>query len=162
MIGRIPITDIYPVVDGGQWPAKAVAGETFEIAATVFREGHDAVAAGVVLTAPDGRRGHLKHMREQGKGTDRWAVSVCLPDEGDWQFRIEAWGDPIGTWLHDAEIKIPRGMDVELMCEEGARLFERAARAVRATDCPAPTRVTARRATATARSRQVSRRTASS
>ncbi|GAA3315231.1 hypothetical protein GCM10020219_031170 [Nonomuraea dietziae] len=138
MIGRIPITDIYPVVDCGQWPAKAVAGESFEIAATVFREGHDAVAAGVVLTAPDGRRGHLKHMREQGKGTDRWAVSVCLPDEGDWQFRIEAWGDPIGTWLHDAEIKIPRGMDVELMCEEGARLFERAARAVRATDCPAP------------------------
>ncbi|NUP77616.1 MAG: DUF3416 domain-containing protein, partial [Nonomuraea sp.] len=26
MIGRIPITDISPVVDCGQWPAKAVAG----------------------------------------------------------------------------------------------------------------------------------------
>ena len=50
MIGRIPITDIHPVVDCGQWAAKAVAGETFEISATVFREGHDSVAAGVVLT----------------------------------------------------------------------------------------------------------------
>ncbi|MEU7896105.1 alpha-1,4-glucan--maltose-1-phosphate maltosyltransferase [Nonomuraea sp. NPDC049152] len=138
MIGRIPITDIFPVVDCGQWPAKAVAGETFEIAASVFREGHDAVAAGVVITSPDGKRGHLKHMREIAKGTDRWTVRVSLPDEGDWLFRVEAWSDPIGTWLHDAEIKIPRGMDVDLMCEEGARLFERAARAVRPSDCPAP------------------------
>ncbi|MFI6597914.1 alpha-1,4-glucan--maltose-1-phosphate maltosyltransferase [Nonomuraea sp. NPDC050536] len=138
MIGRIPITDIHPVVDCGQWAAKAVAGETFEIAATVFREGHDAVAAGVVLTTPDGQRERLKPMREQAKGTDRWDVPVCLPSEGEWQFRVEAWSDPIATWLHDAEIKIPRGMDVDLMCEEGARLFERAAKAVRLADCPAP------------------------
>ncbi|WP_214323432.1 alpha-1,4-glucan--maltose-1-phosphate maltosyltransferase [Nonomuraea sediminis] len=138
MIGRIPITDIHPVVDCGQWAAKAVAGETFEIAATVFREGHDAVAAGVVLTTPDGQRERLKPMRELDQGTDRWGVPVSLPSEGDWQFRVEAWSDPIATWLHDAEIKIPRGMDVDLMCEEGARLFERAAKAVRQADCPAP------------------------
>ncbi|HUR03835.1 MAG TPA: maltotransferase domain-containing protein, partial [Nonomuraea sp.] len=138
MIGRIPITDISPVVDCGQWPAKAVAGETFQVSATVFREGHDAVAAGVVLTAPDGQRGRLRPMRELAPGTDRWGISVCLPTEGDWLFRVEAWSDPIATWLHDAEIKIPRGMDTDLMCEEGARLFERAARAVRQAECPAP------------------------
>ncbi|MFI7609739.1 alpha-1,4-glucan--maltose-1-phosphate maltosyltransferase [Nonomuraea terrae] len=136
MIGRIPITDISPVVDCGQWPAKAVAGETFEVSATVFREGHDAVAAGVVLTSPDGQRGRLKRMRELAPGTDRWGVEVCLPSEGDWLYRVEAWSDPITTWLHDAEIKIPRGMDVDLMCEEGARLFERAAKAVRPAECP--------------------------
>jgi starch synthase (maltosyl-transferring) len=141
MIGRIPISDISPVVDCGQWPAKAVAGETFQVSATVFREGHDAVAAGVVLTAPDGQRGRLRPMRELAPGTDRWGVDVSLPAEGDWLFRVEAWSDPIHTWLHDAEIKIPRGMDVDLMCEEGARLFERAAKAVRTPDCPngAPT-----------------------
>ncbi|WP_327089779.1 alpha-1,4-glucan--maltose-1-phosphate maltosyltransferase [Nonomuraea sp. NBC_01738] len=138
MIGRIPITDIQPVVGCGQWPAKSVAGETFEISATVFREGHDAVAAGVVLTAPDGRRERLRPMREAGHGTDRWTARVSLPAEGDWQFRVEAWSDPIGTWLHDAGIKIPRGMDADLMCEEGARLFDRAARAVRQADCPRP------------------------
>ncbi|HLU72797.1 MAG TPA: alpha-1,4-glucan--maltose-1-phosphate maltosyltransferase [Nonomuraea sp.] len=138
MIGRIPITDISPVVDCGQWPAKAVAGETFEISATVFREGHDAVAAGVVLTAPDGERGRLRPMREIAPGTDRWAVDVCLPSEGDWLFRVEAWSDPVASWLHDAGIKIPRGIDTDLMCEEGARLFERAAKAVRPADCPAP------------------------
>jgi starch synthase (maltosyl-transferring) len=153
MIGRIPITDIHPVVDCGQWAAKAVAGETFEISATVFREGHDAVAAGVVLTAPSGERNPLKRMREQVKGTDVYSVEVSLPAEGDWTFRIEAWSDPIATWLHDAEIKIPRGMDVDLMCEEGARLFERAARAVRPADCPPPARGPARPGTAKNRAR---------
>ncbi|MFI6479783.1 alpha-1,4-glucan--maltose-1-phosphate maltosyltransferase [Nonomuraea sp. NPDC050663] len=137
MIGRIPISDIQPVVECGTWPAKAVAGETFEISATVYREGHDAVAAGVVLVAPDGDKRRLKPMKELAPGTDRWAATVCLPDEGDWQFRVEAWSDPIGTWLHDAGIKIPRGLDVDLMCEEGARLFERAAKAVRPAECPA-------------------------
>ncbi len=136
MIGRIPILDIHPVVDCGRWPAKAAAGETFEISATVFREGHDAVAAGVVLIDPDGNPGRLLPMREPAPGTDRWAVEVQLPDEGMWQFRVEAWGDPIATWLHDAGIKIPRNMDAELMCEEGARLFDRAARGVRPAECP--------------------------
>ncbi|MET8333968.1 alpha-1,4-glucan--maltose-1-phosphate maltosyltransferase [Streptosporangium canum] len=147
MIGRIPIQDIHPTVDCGRYPAKAAAGETFEIAATVFREGHDAVAAGAVLTGPDGVRGPLLRMRELAPGTDRWGVEVTLPTEGDWHFRVEAWSDPMATWLHDAGIKIPRDMDAELMCEEGARLFERAARAVRPADCgglsrrPAPVKV---------------------
>ncbi|MFC4588285.1 alpha-1,4-glucan--maltose-1-phosphate maltosyltransferase [Sphaerisporangium corydalis] len=135
MIGRIPIQDISPVVECGRWPAKAVAGETFEIGATVFREGHDAVAAGVVLTDPAGKRRRLALMSETTPGTDRWSLEVTLPAEGTWHFRVEAWSDPVGTWLHDAGIKIPRGIDTDLMCEEGARVFERAARAVRPAGC---------------------------
>ncbi|MFC5258408.1 maltotransferase domain-containing protein, partial [Streptomyces cinereospinus] len=48
-IGRIPVRDVHPAVDRGRRPAKAVPGETFQVTATVFREGHDAVAANVVL-----------------------------------------------------------------------------------------------------------------
>ena len=62
MIGRIPITDVEPVVSCGRYPAKAVVGEEFTIAATVFREGHDAVAANVVLTDPTGRDGPFSPM----------------------------------------------------------------------------------------------------
>ncbi len=49
VIGRIVICDVEPVVECGQRPAKAVAGETFEVSATVFREGHEGLGAGVVL-----------------------------------------------------------------------------------------------------------------
>ncbi len=40
---------------------------------------------------------------------------------------MEAWGDPVTTWRHHAQIKIPAGMDTEVVLEEGARLHERAA-----------------------------------
>ena len=117
-----------PVLDCGRWPAKAVVGETFEVSATVFREGHEVPGAGVVLRGPDGQRHPLARMREILPGLDRYAAEVTPDGEGRWRFHVEAWGDPIGHWRHDAGIKIPRGQDVELMLAEGAILFDRAAR----------------------------------
>ncbi|EDY54029.2 MULTISPECIES: alpha-1,4-glucan--maltose-1-phosphate maltosyltransferase [Streptomyces] len=130
VVGRIPVLDVRPVVQRGRRPAKAVTGETFEISATVFREGHDAVAANVVLKDPDGRAGPWTPMRELAPGTDRWGATVSADTPGLWTFAVEAWGDPITTWRHHAQIKIPAGMDTELVLEEGARLYERAAAGV--------------------------------
>ncbi|MFI6657308.1 maltotransferase domain-containing protein, partial [Streptomyces sp. NPDC050523] len=126
-LGRIPVLDVGPVVQHGRRPAKAVTGETFEISATVFREGHDAVAANVVLRDPDGRPGPWTPMRELAPGTDRWGATVTAGEPGRWTYTVEAWGDPVTTWRHHAQIKIPAGMDTELVLEEGARLYERAA-----------------------------------
>ncbi|MCT9081983.1 maltotransferase domain-containing protein, partial [Streptomyces fulvoviolaceus] len=126
-IGRIPVLDVRPVVQHGRRSAKAVTGETFEISATVFREGHDAVAANVVLKDPDGRPGPWTPMRELAPGTDRWGAEVTAGEPGRWTYTVEAWGDPVATWRHHAQIKIPAGMDTELVLEEGARLYERAA-----------------------------------
>ena len=52
MIGRIPIVNVQPVVAGGEYPAKAVVGESFPVSATVFREGHGMPGTGVVLPKP--------------------------------------------------------------------------------------------------------------
>jgi len=131
VIGRIVICDVEPVVDCGQRPAKAVAGETFDVSATVFREGHEALGAGVVLRGPDGQRLPLARMREIIPGTDRYVTEVTPSGEGRWRFQVEAWGDPIGHWRHDAGIKVPRGQDVELMLAAGAALFGRAASSAR-------------------------------
>ena len=54
MIGRIPILDISPVVENGEFPAKAVTGERLWASATIFREGHDYLRANVVLKDPSG------------------------------------------------------------------------------------------------------------
>ena len=131
MIGRIPILDVEPVLDCGRRPAKAVTGETFPVSATVIREGHEMLAAGVVLRGPDGQRSPLAYMRELTPGTDRYGADVTVTAEGLWYFQVEAWGDPIAHWRHDAAIKVPLGLEAELMLTEGALLFERAARAVR-------------------------------
>jgi starch synthase (maltosyl-transferring) len=131
VIGRIPILDVQPVLECGRRPAKAVAGETFEVSATIFREGHEMLGAGVVLRTPTGERQPLVGMAEAMPGTDRYAAQVTVGCEGRWQFQVEAWGDSIAHWRHDAGIKVPRGLDVGLMMAEGAILFERAARSIR-------------------------------
>ncbi|MFF5936774.1 alpha-1,4-glucan--maltose-1-phosphate maltosyltransferase [Streptomyces sp. NPDC012508] len=129
-MGRIPVLDVRPLVDCGRRPAKAVAGETFEVSATVFREGHDAVAANVVLRGPSGRPGPWIPMRELAPGTDRWGAEVTPDAEGRWTYTVEAWSDPLATWRHAAKIKIPAGIDSELVLAEGAELHERAAKGV--------------------------------
>jgi starch synthase (maltosyl-transferring) len=127
VIGRIPVRDVRPAVEHGRRPAKAVAGETFEVSATVFREGPDAVAANVVLTGPDGTAGPWTPMREQAPGLDRWVADVTPGAEGLWSYHVEAWSDPLTTWRRVAEVKLPAGIDPGLVLEEGAELYERLA-----------------------------------
>jgi starch synthase (maltosyl-transferring) len=132
-MGRIPILDIEPSVDCGRYPAKAIEGETFQVSATVFREGHGAIGVGAVLHPPGGADDEqstgLARMYELAPGTDRYGGDVTVGSAtGLWRFHVEAWADPIASWHHDAMIKVPRGQDVELMLAEGALLFDRAAR----------------------------------
>ncbi|MFJ3496733.1 maltotransferase domain-containing protein, partial [Streptomyces sp. NPDC086091] len=126
-IGRIPVRDVRPRVECGRRPAKAVRGESFEITATVFREGHDAVGANVVLKGPDGRRGAWTPLRELAPGTDRWGAEVTLTETGRWTYTVEAWSDPVATWRAHAAVKIPADIDTGLVLEEGGLLLERAA-----------------------------------
>ncbi|MEV7614867.1 alpha-1,4-glucan--maltose-1-phosphate maltosyltransferase [Streptomyces sp. NPDC089799] len=127
MIGRIPVLDVRPAVDCGARAAKAVVDEVFEVSATVFREGHDAVAAHVVMRDPKGRLRAPVPLRELAPGTDRWGARISAELEGRWTYTVEAWSDPVATWRSAALIKVPAGIDGELMLLEGAELYERAA-----------------------------------
>ncbi|MFN8147399.1 MAG: alpha-1,4-glucan--maltose-1-phosphate maltosyltransferase [Candidatus Nanopelagicales bacterium] len=122
--GRYAVEDVSPVVALGTRPVKCVVGETFTVSATVFREGHDAVSATVVLRGPDGLVVSTP-MRPTG-ALDRWSADVTPTVEGDWTFTVEAWGDPVETWRHRAEIKIPADIDTELELREGAIVLEHA------------------------------------
>ena len=126
-IGRIPVTEVFPVLEDGDWPAKGTVGEPFPVRATVFREGHDAVAATAVLVAPDGTDHSWALMKDVAKGLDRYEAWLCPDAPGLWSFRVEGWSDPYATWVHDATIKVDAGVDVDLMLTEGSRLLTRAA-----------------------------------
>lgn len=124
-IGRIPVTDVMPIVDCGNLPTKSVVDEPFTVRATVFREGHDAVNASLVMTSPHGVE-RIVTMTCVNPGLDLWTGEAEADHEGVWHFRVEGWSDPYGTWDHDATIKVAAGVDVEVMFEEGARVLERA------------------------------------
>jgi starch synthase (maltosyl-transferring) len=119
--------DVKPLVDLGRQPAKATVGEPFPVSATIFREGHDQLGADVVLIGPDGVRRPPVRMAPDPHVPDRLAAWVTPDAEGAWTFEIQAWSDPLSTWEHDAGLKIPAGVDVELMFTEGRLLLERVA-----------------------------------
>src|SRR3712207_3194797 len=141
---RLGITDVAPVVSCGAFSARAVVGEHLPITATVFREGHDAVAASVVWTPPTEAGGGptrtppgaeddgqpLRRMARFGDQPDRWLTTVVPEREGRWTYQVEAWSDPLATWHHAVEVKMAAGQGAEELAndlEEGARLLDRVA-----------------------------------
>src|SRR3954469_14584951 len=134
MVGRIPILDVTPQLEGGKYAAKAAVGEPFDVTAIVIREGHDALSAEVVLTGPDGKQRRPVLMHREEDDVDRWRATVVADTEGPWTFHVQGWGDPVATWQHNAGIKVPAGIDVELMFTEGALVMKRAAENLEAED----------------------------
>jgi starch synthase (maltosyl-transferring) len=126
MVGRIAVVDVRPSVSCGEYPSRAVTGETVLVRATVFREGHDAVGCNVAVTRADGTAAPFLRMAPDNAEPDIWWAAFTTDTEGMWSFTVEGWGDPLGTWWHDAPLKVDAGVDVDVMLEEGARLYERA------------------------------------
>lgn len=124
-LGRIPIRHLTPQQPESLWPAKAFAGEVVPFGATVFREGHDLLGVHLIVTDPAGKW-TTHRMRPGAPGTDRWLAEVALPTEGMWSWRVRAFTDEWATWLHNAELKIPAGVDVALMVRMGRALLARA------------------------------------
>src|SRR3954453_16517426 len=113
---RLGITDVAPLVSCGSFSARAVVGEHVPVTATVFREGHDAVAANVVW-CPPGEDGAppLILMAKFGDQPDRSLATVVPDREGRWTFRIEAWSDPLATWHHAVEVKVAAGQGADAL-----------------------------------------------
>jgi starch synthase (maltosyl-transferring) len=135
--GRIGIDDVAPVVSGGRFPAKAVVGEVVPVRATVWREGHDAVAATLVVryhgTAyPQLAEGPVQDTSMQpvpieavvtsaprikpqvirmsmGPTPDVFHGQFSADSVGLWTFRIDGWGDPIATWRRAVVAKLDAG-----------------------------------------------------
>jgi starch synthase (maltosyl-transferring) len=135
-IGRIPIIGLTPVQPEDRWPAKAFAGEVVPFGATVFREGHDLIGVDLLLTDPEGEPTQ-RRMTEGDAGTDRWHALAKLEAIGSWRFQVQAYSDDWATWLHNADIKVPLGQDVELVFAEGAQLLARAGKSKAVADAVA-------------------------
>ena len=125
-IGRLPILNITPRVEGGRWPAKGIVGEVIPFSAVVFREGPDALGVELLLTSPTGKQ-TVHRMHAGAPGSDRWHASAQLTEQGHYRFQIRAFSDEFETWHHNTEVKLAVGVDEELMMLEGIRLLTRAA-----------------------------------
>ncbi len=129
VIGRLGIDDVRPRTADGALPTKAVVGEVVPISALVWREGHDAISATVVVTDPDGREYTVPMAAEQYRPD--YCHALFTPDApGLWSFRVEAWSDPVATWRNAVTKKSAAGQSAAEMANDlihGAELLRRAA-----------------------------------
>jgi starch synthase (maltosyl-transferring) len=116
---RIRIEDVWPELDGGRYPVKRVLGETFEVWADLFRDGHDKLRA-VVRYAPEGhpwRETPLVFF-----DNDRWVGRFPLDAVGRWRYTIEAWTDHFESWRDEVDKKREADQDIALELFEGRDL----------------------------------------
>ena len=122
MIGRIVIDDVRPRTPSGEYPAKAVVGETVEISADIYKDGHDVLAARVRWRPAGSKKWSDEPM--QHLGSDRWSATIEPSELGRHELVVEAWVDRYATWRHKAVVKLEAGQEIEVELEEGALLAE--------------------------------------
>ncbi|MCL2394674.1 MAG: alpha-1,4-glucan--maltose-1-phosphate maltosyltransferase [Acidimicrobiaceae bacterium] len=122
MTGRLVIEDIHPRTPGAEHPAKAVVGEALTVRAAIFKEGHDALAARVLLfPAGSGEAEQVAPLREEGN--DDWSGVLVPQRVGRYQFVVQAWTHRHATWAHKVEAKLEAGQEIDVELAEGELLL---------------------------------------
>ena len=120
----IVIENVEPELACGRYPVKREIGDWLVVAADIFREGHDLLAAALLFLPPGEHDWREVALRPEGN--DRWTGSFPLDRIGRWRYTIETWTDRWATWLAQTRKKRDAGQDVELELQEGRMLLAQA------------------------------------
>ena len=152
---RVIVERIEPEIDGGRFAIKRAIGETVDVTATIFADGHDVVVAVLRdrhvrgLGIGDWGLGakeaeaipsrasewHETAMTMVAPGTDRWTARFDVTAIGWHEYEIVAWVDRFLAWQRDIRVKSSAGQDVSVELLEGALIVRDAAS--RASDADA-------------------------
>jgi starch synthase (maltosyl-transferring) len=120
-IARVVVEDVRPHVDHGRFAVKRTVGESLEVVADVFADGHDRL--GVVLRHRAADAAEWKETAMEPLGNDVWRASFPLERPGFHQYTVEAWIDVFGSWREELGKKVEAGQDVAGELLEGAALL---------------------------------------
>jgi len=123
---RLVIEDISPRVSGGPFAAKRIVGESVEVGAAIYADGHEELAVELRWRATDGDQWSSTRMTELGN--DLWSGRFPLERMGRYQFVIEAWIDRYGSYRHGLEKKVEAGVAQTVDLDEGRQLIVDAAK----------------------------------
>ncbi|HEY5265129.1 MAG TPA: maltotransferase domain-containing protein, partial [Steroidobacteraceae bacterium] len=102
---RAVIDAVSPVVDGGRFAAKRIAGEPVAVEAHCFTDGHDKlrvvltwrpVTATVTASASEGREVEMK-----AAPNDVWTAEFIPQLPGRYRYTVSAWVDHFESWRHE-------------------------------------------------------------
>jgi starch synthase (maltosyl-transferring) len=120
--GRLVIEDIHPRTPECGYSAKAVVGEAVPVRAAIFKDGHDLLAARVLLFAEGSSRpDQVAPLRPEDN--DEWTGVVVPRRLGRHRLVVQAWTDRHATWAHKVRAKLDAGQGIEVELAEGELLL---------------------------------------
>ena len=129
---RVIVDAVRPEIDAGRFPIKRSVGETVEVRADVFADGHD-LLAGVLKyryvpqdSHREARGSEWQEVALTAIVNDEWGASFVVTELGRYEYTVEAWIDRFGSWVKELGLKADAGQDVASELLEGAALIESA------------------------------------
>ena len=147
---RIVIENVTPVVDCGRFAAKAVVGDKVEVAADIWKDGHELLRAavlwrklaadelsfGTMPTAPDRKRNDWREsvLSTDPDFNDRWYATIMPHEVGPHAFTVVAWTDRFGSFVAELKKKVEAGQEVGSELLEGLRIVDASIKAAHGRD----------------------------
>ncbi len=114
---RTIIDAVLPVVDAGRFAVKRTAGETLEVKAHCFAEGHDVLRV-MLHWGPEGDV--AAHEVEMALlYNDIWEAEFVPPSPGRYAYTVVAWVDSFASWRHELERRVDEE-DIRVAAQVGA------------------------------------------
>ena len=134
---RVVIEDVSPQIDGGRHAIRRIAGDEVVVAAAIFADGKDELAARLLYrhSSDEGWRFTPMH----ADGNDLWSGAFGVENLGAWRFTLLGWVDHFASWAGDLKKRIaaqsnPASQDVVLALRFGAALVREASQRAKGSD----------------------------
>src|SRR6478736_4651290 len=121
---RVVIENVTPAIDGGRYALKRLLGDTVEVGADIFKDGHEVITGRVLYRGPGDTTFQAAPL-SYDYNSDHWSGGFKADRVGSWEFLVEAWPDWFRTWRGFLQKRIDAGQDVTSELLEGASLVKK-------------------------------------
>ena len=121
---RVVIECVTPEVDSGRFAIKRVIGESVQVEASIFCDGHDVLSA-ILRHRPRGAP-VWQETAMQALGNDRWRAAFEVHELGTYEYTLSGWVDHFLTWRHDF-LRREDAQDIAIALQMGVDLIDAAA-----------------------------------
>nr|WKN36203.1 alpha-1,4-glucan--maltose-1-phosphate maltosyltransferase [Tunicatimonas sp. TK19036] len=119
---RVIIKNVLPQVDQNRFPVKRTLGESVEVTADIFADGHDKIQPYVQYRKTDTEQWQevpMNHILN-----DRWTGTFVPDSEGYYEYTIFGYVDHFASWQYALRKKFDAGQDLSVEMLIGAEMLE--------------------------------------
>ncbi|MBL7793949.1 MAG: DUF3416 domain-containing protein, partial [Saprospiraceae bacterium] len=86
---RVVIEHVKPEIDNGRFFIKRTPGESVDVTADIFSDGHDVIRAALLYKHDDDKSWSSVYMQDHTN--DVWTAGFKVEKHGYYHYKIEAW-----------------------------------------------------------------------